>query len=127
MLYLRPMETFDVSEMGDMEVETLVGADDYDGNAKVLNEKLAPGVDGELHVHENSADIAIVLSGSGHVQIKRPDADEPESTPISAGTVVYIPEGEPHLLTNEGDEPVQFILVQAPPDRTPQGSPGSKY
>lgn len=120
------METFDVSEMDNMEVETLVGPDDLDGNAKVLNEKLAPGAGGDLHVHENSADIAVVLSGSGHVQTKSPDADEPVSTPVSAGTVIYIPEGESHLLTNEGDEPVQYILVQAPPDRTPQGSPGSK-
>lgn len=120
------METFDVSEMDNMEVETLVGPDDLDDNAKVLNEKLAPGAGGDLHVHENSADIAVVLSGSGHVQTKSPDADEPVSTPVSAGTVIYIPEGESHLLTNKGDEPVQYILVQAPPDRTPQGSPGSK-
>lgn len=118
------METFDVSEMHEMGVERLVDSDDLDGNALVLNEKLEPGdgSDLDLHVHERSADIAVVLSGSGHVRTEPSGADEPESTPVSAGTVVYIPEGEPHVLTNEGDEPVQYILVQAPPDRTKQPS-----
>ena len=48
-------------------------------------------------------------SGTGSVQIGRQTWD------IRPGTVVKIPEGKPHSITNTGTEDLAFIVIYDPP------------
>lgn len=105
------MEIFDLSEIN--STEALVSNDE---NVKIVNKTLDPGEGIGLHIHEDSTDIGIVIAGSGHVKLGSLDDQDAETIPVSEGTILYIPPGEPHDLTNESEGPVQYVLLQAPPD-----------
>ena len=71
--------------------------------------KLEPGKGHERHTHPESDEILYVIRGEGEQEI----ADE--SRPISAGEMVFVPEGVEHGTVNTGWEPLLLLAVYAPP------------
>ncbi|MBM3188143.1 MAG: cupin domain-containing protein [Chloroflexi bacterium] len=70
----------------------------------------APGVTFTPHVHEQSEDVIVVLSGHGTI------VSNDDIVPFEAGDVLYVPAGVYHGTTNTGDEPLIMFSCQAPPD-----------
>ena len=70
-----------------------------------------PGVTFTPHVHDDSVDVIIVLSGSGQI------ASNDDTISFEAGDILYVPPGVYHGTTNTGDEPLVMYSLQAPPDR----------
>ncbi len=71
--------------------------------------QLEPGKGHERHNHPNAEEMLYVVRGEGEQEI----ADETRS--ISAGDMLYIPEGVYHGTINTGWEPLVLIAVYAPP------------
>lgn len=71
--------------------------------------KLDPGKGHERHTHPDSDEILYVLRGEGEQEI----ADETKE--ISAGEMVFVPEGVEHGTVNTGWEPLLLLAVYAPP------------
>lgn len=77
---------------------------------------LAPGGQDNWHAHEDSEQLIFVRSGTGLLQVKESgDADEVADFELEPETFVYIPAGTPHHGENTGDEPLDLIVVWAPP------------
>jgi len=71
--------------------------------------KLEPGKGHERHTHPDSDEILYVLRGEGEQEV----ADETRE--ISAGEMVFVPEGVEHGTVNTGWEPLLLLAVYAPP------------
>lgn len=71
----------------------------------------APGVTFTPHVHEESEDAIVVLSGRGTI------VSNDEVIPFEGGDVLHVPAGVYHGTKNTGDEPLIMFSCQAPPDR----------
>ena len=71
----------------------------------------APGMEFRQHVHKNSVDVIICLSGHGVIRSGE------ERLPIGPWDVVYVPAGVVHGTINTGDEPLVMISCQVPPDQ----------
>jgi len=71
--------------------------------------KLEPGKGHERHTHPDSDEILYVLRGEGEQEV----ADETRE--ITAGEMVFVPEGVEHGTVNTGWEPLLLLAVYAPP------------
>jgi oxalate decarboxylase/phosphoglucose isomerase-like protein (cupin superfamily) len=71
--------------------------------------KLEPGKGHERHTHPDSDEILYVVRGEGEQEV----ADETRD--ISAGELVFVPEGVEHGTVNTGWEPLVLLAVYAPP------------
>lgn len=71
--------------------------------------KLDPGKGHERHTHPNSDEILYVIRGEGEQEV----ADEARE--LTAGDMVFIPEGVEHGTLNTGWEPLTLLAVYAPP------------
>ena len=63
----------------------------------------------ELHVHEESSETAVILSGNGVLSL--PDGE----VTLGPGDGVTVPPKTLHGLRNAGNEPVQILAVHIPP------------
>jgi quercetin dioxygenase-like cupin family protein len=70
-----------------------------------------PGMEFAQHVHAQSEDVIVCLSGSGHVRSGE------TMIPFKAGDVIHVPAGIVHGTVNTGDEPLVMVSCQAPPDQ----------
>jgi len=71
--------------------------------------KLDPGAGHEPHTHPDSDEILFVIRGEGEQTV----ADETRE--ITAGELVFVPEGVEHGTVNTGWEPLLLLAVYAPP------------
>jgi len=71
--------------------------------------KLEPGKGHERHTHPDSDEILFVIRGDGEQEV----ADQTRD--ISAGEMVFVPEGVEHGTVNTGWEPLLLLAVYAPP------------
>jgi oxalate decarboxylase/phosphoglucose isomerase-like protein (cupin superfamily) len=71
--------------------------------------KLEPGKGHDRHTHPESDEILYVIRGEGEQEI----ADEIRH--ITAGEMVFVPEGVEHGTINTGWEPLLLLAVYAPP------------
>jgi mannose-6-phosphate isomerase-like protein (cupin superfamily) len=69
-----------------------------------------PGIAFPPHVHENSADVIIVLQGRGQI------LSNDDVVQFAAGDILYVPPGVRHGTTNTGHETLITFSLQAPPD-----------
>ena len=69
-----------------------------------------PGAEFRQHVHEESEDVIICISGSGVIRSGE------TRVPFGAGDIVYVPAGVVHGTINTGGEPLVMFSCQAPPD-----------
>ncbi|WP_135821582.1 cupin domain-containing protein [Halostella litorea] len=71
--------------------------------------RLEPGKGHERHTHPDSDEILYVISGTGEQEL----GDERRE--ITAGELVFVPEGVEHGTENTGWEPLVLLAVYAPP------------
>ncbi|WP_339106110.1 cupin domain-containing protein [Haloterrigena salinisoli] len=71
--------------------------------------KLEPGTGHERHTHPESDEILYVLRGEGRQEVGE------ETREITAGELVFVPEGVEHGTVNTGWEPLLLLAVYAPP------------
>ena len=71
--------------------------------------QLAPGKGHELHTHPESDEILYVVSGEGEQTVAG------DTREISAGEMIFIPEGVEHGTVNTNWTPLTLLAVYAPP------------
>jgi oxalate decarboxylase/phosphoglucose isomerase-like protein (cupin superfamily) len=71
--------------------------------------QLEPGKGHELHTHPESDEILYVVSGEGEQTVAG------ETREVSAGEMIFIPEGVEHGTVNTNWEPLKLLAVYAPP------------
>ncbi|MDR1541594.1 MAG: cupin domain-containing protein [Clostridiales bacterium] len=78
-------------------------------NATAAMISLAPGqTSAPAHSHPFSEEVIYILSGSGKAYINGSIYD------MTAGCVVIFPKGEPHMLRNSGNSPLEAVCFFAP-------------
>ena len=70
----------------------------------------APGQEFTQHYHDYSEDAIVVLEGGG--AIRQGDV----YTPITAGDMIFVPDGEVHGTVNVTNQQARLISFQSPPD-----------
>ena len=73
---------------------------------------LEPGIMAPLHVHPDSEEINVVLSGQGNLL-----TDE-GAQPVKVGDWNFIPKGVAHAHENTGDEPFTIVWIYSPPTKS---------
>jgi mannose-6-phosphate isomerase-like protein (cupin superfamily) len=68
-----------------------------------------PGVDQELHSHEESEQVYVISSGSGTMTVAG-DTQE-----VSAGDLIMVPPATDHSIANDGTTDLCCVSVQSPP------------
>lgn len=68
------------------------------------------------HMHDDAEQLLFVRSGNGEIRLGEPDdPDEVTTHELAPETFVYIPRRTHHQVTCTGEEPLELILVWAPP------------
>lgn len=70
---------------------------------------IAPGGEQHSHTHSGTEQAYIVIAGMGRMQVRE------EHQLVSAGTLVFVPPGVPHSISNPGDEDLTYITAASPP------------
>lgn len=68
-----------------------------------------PGIDQELHSHEESEQVYVISSGSGTMTVA---GDTQQVTP---GDLVMVPPATDHSIANDGNTDLCCVSVQSPP------------
>ncbi|MCU4972762.1 cupin domain-containing protein [Halobacteria archaeon AArc-m2/3/4] len=71
--------------------------------------QLEPGTGHELHTHPDSDEVLYVVSGEGEQTV---DGDTRD---VSAGEMIFVPQGVEHGTQNTGWETLKLLAVYAPP------------
>lgn len=79
-------------------------ASDQRASLAVIAEEIAPGDRIPLHRHRID-EVLLYHSGAAEVRIGE------ETFAVGAGSIAFVPAGEPHGTTNTGDEPVRVHAV----------------
>lgn len=77
---------------------------------EVIHGTLSPGGSAERHFHETEWQVILMLDGEGRLQL----GDAPEVI-VSAGAVIRIPPGVPHVFRVVGDTPAKVLVIYSPP------------
>ena len=71
--------------------------------------RLAPGQTVRpAHSHPNGEEVIYIIHGSGRVMV------EGDVSPVKAGSVVLFPQGQVHMLQNNGTEEMKVVCFFAP-------------
>ena len=87
----------------------LVGPEFGAGFEMILGQ-LAPGGEASRHYHVEEAQIVYILKGEAEVAL----GDEPPRR-CGPGTVIRIPKGLAHEVVTAGEEPLECLVLYAPP------------
>ena len=68
-----------------------------------------PGGEQQMHVHETEEQVYVIVRGSGLMKT----GDEEQE--VSAGTLIFVPPGNPHAIRNTGPEILTFVSAASPP------------
>jgi len=68
----------------------------------------APGSEQRLHA-EAQEQVYVIVSGTGLMRVAG------EEQEVGAGTLVYVPPGNPHAIRNTGGETLTYVSATAPP------------
>ena len=82
-------------------------------NSSIRNQSLAEarlpvGARTTSHYHPRTEKIYYILAGAGRMQIGSEERD------VGPGDAIAIPPGQPHQITNTGDEELRFLCCCAP-------------
>ena len=77
-------------------------------DVSVWHGALAPGGGSDLHVHEGSVQIYVILTGIAEVS----DGGDPVA--LDVGDTAIIPAGEPHDVRNHGDTEATILVISSP-------------
>ena len=75
----------------------------------VLIQTLDPGAAVPLHHHEKAEQVLFILSGRGSVSLADHEVD------AGPGTMVHVPKGIAHSVSNTGKEPLSILETTSPP------------
>ena len=70
--------------------------------------EVPPGIDQELHSHEEAEQVYVVCRGSGKMTVAG-DTQE-----VSEGDLILVPPATDHSIANEGDADLCCVSVQSP-------------
>jgi mannose-6-phosphate isomerase-like protein (cupin superfamily) len=68
-----------------------------------------PGIDEELHSHEETEQVYVVVRGSGQMTVAG------DTQPVGEGDLVMVPPATDHSIANDGDSELCCVSVQSPP------------
>ena len=88
-----------------MNTPDVTGSEGFSAGVVVLD----PGKGHERHTHPDSEEILYFLSGEGEQTVAG------DTREVSAGEMIFIPEGVEHGTVNTGWEPLKLLAVYAPP------------
>jgi mannose-6-phosphate isomerase-like protein (cupin superfamily) len=74
----------------------------------VIEEKMPPGSFEQLHFHEKAQQLFYILSGSAVFTIDQ------KSIALGQGESVHIPATVPHMISNEGNTDLRFLVISVP-------------
>ena len=81
-------------------------------NSEALNvreEELMPGCSETPHKHELASQSYYILKGYGQVVI------QDKTLKLTQGDCVLIPPSYVHIISNESQEPLRFLVISSPP------------
>ena len=78
-------------------------------NMSVTWLEVPPGIEQELHSHEEAEQVYVVTKGSGAMTVA---GDRQE---ITQGDLVLVPPATDHLIANDGEGDLCCVSVQSPP------------
>jgi mannose-6-phosphate isomerase-like protein (cupin superfamily) len=78
-------------------------------NMSVTWLEVPPGIDQELHSHEEAEQVYVVTKGSGSMSVA---GDKQE---ISEGDLILVPPATDHSIANDGGGDLCCVSVQSPP------------
>ena len=67
-----------------------------------------PGSEQALHAHPASEQVYVIVRGRGVMKVVG------EEQEVAAGTLVFIPPGAGHAISNTGEEPLVFVSAASP-------------
>jgi mannose-6-phosphate isomerase-like protein (cupin superfamily) len=85
------------------------------GNLAVTWVRGAPASQQSLHMHPQSEQVYVIVSGRGQMIVAG------EGQEVRAGTLVFIPPGAAHAIHNPGPEELVYVSAAAPPFEMPTG------
>lgn len=95
---------------GEVFIEYLIGEEEFKGMGRLFAKYTLPkGSSFGYHVHQGDSETYYVISGTGKYTGFK--GDEKTEAIVSAGDVVYTPDGEGHTLENIGDEDLVLIIL----------------
>jgi mannose-6-phosphate isomerase-like protein (cupin superfamily) len=74
----------------------------------VIEESMLPGTSEQLHFHQKAQQLFYILSGKAGFKIDQ------QLLYLVSGESVHIPPEIPHLIFNNGDAVLRFIVVSSP-------------
>lgn len=81
--------------------------------------RMDPGGQDHWHNHESVEQLVFVRSGEGNIRIGHPDDEGDQVThELRPESFAYLPRRAYHQVKNTGDEPLEIIVVWAPPYET---------
>ncbi|MFZ5944630.1 MAG: cupin domain-containing protein [Bacillota bacterium] len=93
---------------GEVEMVHLLETDKNEFNGKgrlFAKNTLKPGCSIGFHKHEGDSEAYYILSGEGLVN------DNGTIKTVSAGDLIFTPEGESHSIENNGNQDLEFIAL----------------
>ena len=83
---------------------------EFGAGFELIHGRIEPGGEASGHYHVEEAQIVFILSGLADVAL----GDEAPRR-VGAGTVIRIPKGLTHEVVTAGDEPLEVLVLYAPP------------
>lgn len=108
------VEPFEIPHHEDAVARELVNPER--GSEDVVFRLSTMGGHDHWHMHEDAEQLLFVRSGEGEIRLGEPD--DPETATVhdlEPESFVYIPRRTHHQVTSTGDEPLECIVVWAPP------------
>jgi mannose-6-phosphate isomerase-like protein (cupin superfamily) len=107
---VRRLEEAPVEEWHKLRIKFLMDAGELGSrNMSVTWIEVPPGVDQELHSHEEAEQVYVVAEGAGALTVAG------DTQPISRGDLVMVPPATDHSIANDGTEDLCCLSVQSPP------------
>ena len=104
-----PAQTMQSPELKDVNIRVVIGPDDGAPNFVMRLFEVGPGGYTPQHAHDWEHEV-FIKAGQGVVKTKNGEV------PVSEGSVIFIPPGEPHQFRNTGSSVLEFICL------VPQGA-----
>jgi quercetin dioxygenase-like cupin family protein len=74
----------------------------------VIQECMPPGTAEQLHYHQHAQQVFYILSGTATFEV------EGELKIVNAGQSIHIPKGTKHLIQNNGETDLHFLVISEP-------------
>ncbi len=109
-MLVRRLAEAPVEEWHKLRIKFLMDAGELGArNMSVTWIEVPPGVDQELHSHEEAEQVYVVTQGSGALTVAG------DTQQVSAGDLVMVPPATDHSIANDGGEDLCCLSVQSPP------------